>query len=155
LAALIIIIISAVPHQEERVHNPIDKEEFDTLLDCAKTLLNVHDDQYNASIRHTVVRDALKPLAESRGVTNLPLGVERRTDNPDYVTWTGPNTILGDVSNDPRFILATETRVTELKSTEAEPTKIAGAVIRNLNKNRDELVIARVHLLLYSFSIWC
>jgi pyranose oxidase len=134
----------AVPHDEERVNNPIDKAEFDVLLDRAKTLLNVHNDQYDDSIRHTVVKDTLQPLAKSRGVTSLPLGVERRTDNPEYVTWTGSNTILGNVPKDPRFTLVTEMRVTELIASTIDPKQVDAVLVRNLNTNDDELVIAKV-----------
>lgn len=138
------------PHDEERVNNPVDKQEFDALLERAKTLLNVHSDQYDDSIRQIVVKETLQQtLDASRGVTTLPLGVERRTDNPIYVTWTGADTVLGDVPKSPRFALVTETRVTKLIVSETNPTQVVAALLRNLNTSNDELVVAK------SFVIAC
>jgi len=79
--------LTALPHGQERVSNPIPKDEFDGLLKEAGNLLNVHDNQYGHSIRHTKVKEALlQELPKARGVSNLPLGVQRRSDNPEYVT---------------------------------------------------------------------
>jgi hypothetical protein len=132
------------------VNNPIDKDEFNQLLGEAKTLLNVHDDQFDGSIRHTVVKKSLGMLARERGVQSLPLAVQRRTDNPEFVTWTGADTILGNAARDPRFALATETRVTKLISHPEDPKQIIAAVVRRLNTDADELVIAKVAF--YSFT---
>ena len=137
----------ATPHDEERINSPIDKDEFNTLLDEAKTLLNVHNDQYDNSIRHTIVKEALSKSLPNRGVQSLPLGVQRRQDNPEYVTWTGSDTILGNATKNPRFTLITETRVTRLIPHKDRPNEVAAAVVRSLNTNRDELVIAKVCLL--------
>lgn len=108
-------------------------------------MLNVHSDQYDDSIRQIVVKETLQQtLDASRGVTTLPLGVERRTDNPIYVTWTGADTVLGDVPKSPRFVLVTETRVTKLIVSETNPTQVVAALLRNLNTSNDELVVAKV-----------
>jgi hypothetical protein len=144
----------ARPHDEERVKNPIPPSEFDPLLERSAELLNVHNDQYNDSIRHTVVKETIQTLPQSRGVTSLPLGVERRTDNPEYVTWTGSNTILGDVANNPRFTLGTEMRVTALLPDPSNPGRVAGVKVRNLNTNNDEIFLAQVRLTFILICIW-
>lgn len=137
-------LCSATPHLEEAVNNPIPKPEFDALLKRAGTLLNVHSDQYDDSIRHTVVKEALKQLPRTRGVGNLPLGVKRRADNPLYVTWTGCDTILGDAVKSPRFTLLTEKRVTQIVPSTIDPKKVGAAIVRDLNTNDDIMVIAKV-----------
>jgi pyranose oxidase len=135
-----------VPHDEERANNPIDSGEFNTLLDRAKNLLNVNDDQYESSIRHTVVKDALRALAQTRGMRSIPLAVKRRSDNPDYVAWTGCDTILGKLAGDPRFTLATERRVTKLFSS-YNSNRVTCALVRDLNTNKDVVVIAKTFII--------
>ncbi|KIJ51187.1 GMC oxidoreductase [Sphaerobolus stellatus SS14] len=135
------------PDEEEIANNPIDKSELKTLLTRASKLLNVHDDQYDSSIRHTVVKKWLTDkLPRKRGVVrSLPLGVERRQDNPHYVTWTGTDTVLGDTLKDTRFELWQETRVTSLHKT--DDAKIGGALVRRLSTNNDVLVTAKVFII--------
>ncbi|KAJ2932413.1 hypothetical protein H1R20_g4709, partial [Candolleomyces eurysporus] len=130
-----------VPDAEERKENPI--ENLDELLDEAKTLLNVHSDQYDCSIRHTVVKEALLKAYPNRGITNLPLAVERRKDNSDYVTWTGTHRILEKALASDRFTLLTETRFTKLILHQQKPGEISAAKIRDLRNNRDKYVLAK------------
>jgi hypothetical protein len=135
----------AEPNPEERSYNPI--ENLEDLLQEAKGLLNVHTDQYDHSIRHTVVKEALLKAYPDRGITNLPLAVERRTDNPDYVTWTGTHRLLKKALEAPtRFKLLTETRFTRLILNPDRPDDIRGALIRDLRNNCDKLVFAKVCL---------
>ncbi|KAG7098215.1 hypothetical protein E1B28_000183 [Marasmius oreades] len=146
------------PHPEEIVNNPIPKAERDELYVQARKLLNVHNDQYDKnakgddiSIRHNVVKKTLLDnLPQERNVQSLPLGVERRRDNPAYVTWTGANTVLGDQAKllgTKRFTLKTETRVTRLVPDEIDPKKINGMLLRNLKNDKDELVTARAYVI--------
>ncbi|KAF9265018.1 pyranose 2-oxidase [Marasmius fiardii PR-910] len=148
------------PHAEELVNNPIPKSERDKLYVEARKLLNVHNDQYDKdaegndiSIRHYVVKKGLLDnLPKERNVQSLPLGVERRKDNPTYVTWTGANTVLGDQAmkllGTKRFTLRTETRVTKLVHdlTDSD-SKISGMLLRNLKENKDELVRAKAYVI--------
>jgi len=136
----------ALPNKEETEKNPISQEELSTLLTRASRLLNVHDNQYDVSIRHTVVKKWLtQSLPKERNVQSLRLAVERRHDNPDYVTWTGTDTVLGaDLLKDPRFELWQETLVKSLHQ-EYQKTRIAGALVRRLPDDEDEiLVVAKV-----------
>ena len=139
----------AKPHAEERKDNPIDN--LDNLLEEAKVLLNVHNDQYENSIRHTVVKEALVKAFPDRGITSLPLAVQRRTDNPDYVTWTGTHQVLKRALQEPkRFKILDETRFTRLIPDDTRPDLVRGAQIRDLRSNSDKVVKARVRFFFIS-----
>jgi hypothetical protein len=113
-------------------------------LEEAKKKLNVHSDQYDHSIRHTVVKDTLTEAFPNRGITSLPLAVQRNTDNPDYVTWTGTNTILGKTAESPRFTLSPEMRVTKVIYHPEDQSQIVAAKVRHLRTDRDIYVLAKV-----------
>jgi len=78
-------------------------EEWDDLYGQAEALLNTRTDAFEHSVRHQVVRDALqaeyRELPEPYHVQNLPLAVERRTDNRRFVRWTGSDTVLGPLAD--------------------------------------------------------
>lgn len=134
---------TAEPQEEERkeLNQVIPQDELKKLLDGAGKLLGVHPDQFDNSIRHNVVKKVLQDTFQTRGVTNIPLAVKRRSDNPDYVTWSGSNTVLGEqVKN---INLHTETRVTKLRFNLAAG-KIDCATVRDLNTDKDKVVIAKV-----------
>jgi len=138
-----------IPHEEEIVHNPIPKSERDVLFPRAQTLLNVHNDQYEFSMRHTTVKDTLLSLLPAeRNVQSLPLAVERRAENPEYVTWTGVNTVLGDISSyGGRFKLLSETRFTRLVLDPNDKTIILGAELRDLKNDADLLALGRAYII--------
>ncbi|TFK64358.1 pyranose 2-oxidase [Pluteus cervinus] len=111
---------TSTPHEEEIIRNPINKQDRETLGKEADKLLGVNPNEYDVSIRHKLVRETLKdklePSSRKDSVVNMPLAVKRRTDNPDYVTWSGADTILGDLTKyGKRFQILTETRVTSLE----------------------------------------
>lgn len=130
-----------IPHEEERVLNPIPWEELSGLLEEGRKYLNVNDDQFDHSIRHQVVRDALQELGQER-VRSLPLAVKRREDNCRYVTWSGTNTVLGDVVKNPNFELLAEHQVIAV-FTIPFTNRVAGAFVRNLNTNHDCFILAK------------
>jgi pyranose oxidase len=138
-----------IPHHEEISHNPIPKEERDVLFQRARTLLNVHNDQYDMSMRHTTVKNTLLgSLPAERQVQSLPLAVERRTDNPTYVTWSGSNTVLGDIeAYGDRFTLLSETRFTKLHLDPLEGQTVLGAELRDLRNDDDILVMADAYVI--------
>ncbi|THV03944.1 pyranose 2-oxidase [Dendrothele bispora CBS 962.96] len=144
------------PHDQEIVNNPIPKDERDKLYEQARKLLNVHNDQYDKdsegddiSIRHNVVKKTLlENLPGNRKIQSLPLAVERRKDNPTYVTWSGANTILGDPTRfDGRFRLRTETRFTKLVPDKNDPKKITSAKLRDLKNDRDIIAMAKAYVI--------
>lgn len=138
-----------IPHEEEIEQNPIPKAERDVLFPRAQSLLNVHNDQYEFSMRHTTVKDTLLSLLPAeRNVQSLPLAVERRAENPEYVTWTGTNTVLGDVSKyGDRFKLLSETRFTKLVLDPNDDKVILGAELRDLRNDADLLVFGRAYII--------
>ncbi|KAG9123868.1 Pyranose 2-oxidase [Ceratobasidium sp. 392] len=139
------------PHEEERKLCPVPKDEFDFYLKKAYELLNVNLNEYDHSIRHNLVKDALASHYGQERVKNLPLAVKRNTDNPEYVTWTGVDTILGEQANNPRFKLLTETRVTKLDFGPVPGGKKAlGVLVRDLNashETRDCIIKAKYYVI--------
>ena len=131
-----------LPHAEERKENPIAPAELDGLLAHSRRILHVTTDQYDDSIRHNTVLDALR-AGTTRNIQPLPLAVRRRTDNPLYVTWSGSNTVLGDAVDSPRFTLHTETRVTEVIRHPEDPSKILGVLVRDLKTDTDHFIVAK------------
>ena len=71
----------------------------------AETWLNVHprknvlEHPFEKSIRHQIVlgklRETFSKLQGPHAPKNLPLACERRTDNSEFVTWSGADTVLG------------------------------------------------------------
>ena len=138
------------------LHEVIPQNEIEKLFESASVLLGVRSDQFDDSIRHCVVKDILEKNFKERGVKGIPLAVKRRSDNPDYLTWSACDTILGEHAEKvklytatansatrPQFELHTETRVTRLRFN-LYTRKIDGAILRDLNTNEDILVIAKV-----------
>jgi len=131
-----------LPHAEEREKNPIAPAELDQLLTRSRNILHVTTDQYDGSIRHNTVLDALR-AGTTRNIQPLPLAVRRRTDNPLYVTWSGSNTVLGDAVDNPRFTLSAETRVTRVIRDPEDQSKIYGVLVRDLKTDTDHFVLAK------------
>lgn len=80
----------------------ISDTEWEGLYTEAEQILNTHTDVYDNSIRNTVVKEALESfygeaLKAPYGVQNLPVAGERRTDNDEFVTFTGVDTILSPI----------------------------------------------------------
>jgi len=134
-----------LPDEEEIKENPIEKSELTGLLKQASKLLNVHDDQFDSSIRQEAIKKVLIHEFPKRTVQNLRLAVERRLDNPDYVTWSGVDTIFGNNLNDSRFELWQETRVTSLHSTSSK--KINYAKVQRLSTQKDVDITADVFII--------
>ena len=138
---------TAEPHEDERkiLNEIIPQTEFKTLIEEAGDLLGVQDDQFDMSIRHGVVKNVLQvsedPDLRNRGVTNIPLAVKHRSDNPDYLTWSACDTVLGEQVK--KINLYTETRVTKFHYNQITG-KIDAAILRDLNTNDRIFVIAKV-----------
>jgi pyranose oxidase len=84
-------------------YDGIPAAEWEKLYAEAEKLLGTRLDQFDCSIRNTVVREALQKeyskLQPPYEVQNLPLAVKRRKDNPELVTWSGTDTVLGDLAD--------------------------------------------------------
>jgi pyranose oxidase len=114
-------------------------EEWDRLYAQGEAMLNTHRHEFDMSIRHNIVRQALsnefKELDEPYQVQNLPLAVERRQDNPELVHWTGTDTVFGplaegDQDKEP-FILKEQHRCTRLVPS-ADGSRIEYAEVQDL-----------------------
>ena len=136
----------AIPHPGERNNCPIPSEEFENLLHQSGELLNVHEHEFDISIRHREIKKVVENAFPNRGVKNIPLAVKRREDNPQYVTWSGSNTVLGPVIDNDRLTIRDETRVTRIYTGYDEPSSAGFAILRDLRSNKDVLVFAKVIL---------
>ncbi|KAL0061207.1 hypothetical protein AAF712_011966 [Marasmius tenuissimus] len=146
-----------IPHDEERVeiHKVIPKSRLDDLLQQSGKLLNVHEHEYDHSIRQNLVKKALQNAMDTefrgRDFHPIPLAVERRKDNPEYVTWSSASTVLGEWGNADKFTLLTETRVTRVgqfdnKIPQAD-VPMDYVLIRDLNTDKDKVVFAKTIVL--------
>ena len=135
-------------------NNLIPASEWDRLYTEAEKLLNTHHDQFDGSIRHTVVRETLqaefKELQAPYHVQNLPLAVERRKDNDEFVTWSGADTVLGKLADGPLdhepFILKPHHRCTRLIRS-ADGSRIEFAEVENLMEWKTLYVHADTYIL--------
>jgi hypothetical protein len=78
----------------------ISEREWDALYSLAEAMVNTRRDVFIKSIRHTIVKEALQEHYGSRlqppyTVQELPVAGERRTDNNEFVHFTGADTVLG------------------------------------------------------------
>ena len=137
-----LIALIAVPHPDERVNCPIPRTEFEELLGQAVDILNINENEFDISIRHREIKRVLKDAFPDRDIKNIPLAVKRREDNPKLVTWTGSNTVLGDVIDNDRLTIQDEMRVTALVG--GTNDTIGAALVRDLKTNDDVIVFAKV-----------
>ncbi|KAF5346223.1 hypothetical protein D9758_014384 [Tetrapyrgos nigripes] len=102
-----------------------DDAEWSTLYNATRSIIGTSEKEYEHSIRHNVVLNALQKHYPRRGVKPLPLACHRLAENSPYVNWHSAENIFGDMfvnrtkknANDvPRgkFTLLTNTRCTRL-----------------------------------------
>lgn len=118
----------------------IPADEWDILYQGAEGLLGIRTDAFEHSVRHQVVRDALcseyANLTEPYGVQNLPLAVKRHHSNPQYVNWSGADTVLGplaDGQHDDLFSLLPEHLCKRLIRS-ADGTRVEYAEVQDLRQ---------------------
>jgi pyranose oxidase len=84
-------------------HDLYSEADWDTLYSESEQLINTHTDAFDHAIRHRIVREALRDeyteLETPYQVQNLPLAVERRSDNPRFVHWSGADTVFGPLAD--------------------------------------------------------
>jgi pyranose oxidase len=131
-----------LPHAEERKINPIASAELDELLLRARGILDVNTDQYDDSIRHNTVLDALK-AGTNRNIQPLPLAVRRRAITLPMSLGVVPIPSSVTLSGSPRFTLSPETRVTEVVRDPIDQSKILGVLVRDLKTDTDHFVVAK------------
>ncbi|KAG8688771.1 Pyranose 2-oxidase, partial [Ceratobasidium sp. 394] len=139
------------PHDEELEMCPIERGAMRNLLQRAKTLLNVHEDQFEHSIRHQLIKKTLSDIFASQGrvVKSLPLAGERSKANDQYITWSGTDTILGDFISAKdehgrdRFKLLTECLVVKFV---LEANKVVDALVRDLRTGKEHIIKAKAYV---------
>lgn len=95
----------AVPRHHptlERIQFIPQAEWNEHLYPAAEHLLNKSTTIFEGSIRNTIVRETLRDYYGDRipseyPVQNLPLAGQRRTDNDEFVTFTGTDRILAPI----------------------------------------------------------
>jgi len=101
----------------------IGDAEWNSLYAAAEDLVGTRTDVFAHSIRHQVVKEALSQHYGDRldlPVQELPVAGHRRSDNDEFVHYTGSDTILGPLLEDTggitdqRFTLLPEHRLTRL-----------------------------------------
>ncbi|KAJ7626525.1 hypothetical protein DFH06DRAFT_1141836 [Mycena polygramma] len=74
-----------------------DDEEWKLLYKSAKSLIGTSETEFNRSIRHNVVLEALQKAYPNRDVKALPLACHRLSTDSPYVQWHAANDIYGDI----------------------------------------------------------
>src|SRR5271166_4324103 len=86
-------------------YNGIPADEWDKRYAEAEKLLGTCTDQFDdpTYIRNTVVLETVRTeyseLKHPYEVQPLPLAVKRRDDNNEFVTWSGTDTVFGDLAD--------------------------------------------------------
>ena len=81
--------------------NLLTDEEWDKLYTEAEQILKTNQQMFEHSIRNTVVKETLQSTYPELKTgkdkpQNLPLAGERNKEAPEFVTWSGGDTVLGD-----------------------------------------------------------
>ncbi|MEL6438582.1 MAG: pyranose oxidase [Cyanobacteria bacterium J06621_8] len=134
----------ATPRQHPTIERWNVIKDWDNLYDNAEEYLNTHPRKdkpthpYEHSIRHQLVVGALqeefKELKSPYNPQALPLACERRTDNDELVTWSGADTVLKPLLDNPEqykdlFEIRDQHRCTKLIH---ENGQVQAAVIEDL-----------------------
>ncbi len=129
------------PRQYTPERSPlISPQDWDKLFDIAEKFLNVHNTGFESPLNTIVMRRFQERLADrlapDRPVQHTPLGAERRADNPKYVRWTGADTVMGPLLDEPetyadRFTILPEHRAHELI---LNGSKVDHVVVQNLTE---------------------
>ncbi|KAJ7754829.1 putative pyranose oxidase [Mycena metata] len=122
-----------------------DDAEWKLLYNSARSLIGTSETQFNHSIRHNVVLEALQKAYPDRGVKALPLACHRLAEGSPYVQWHAASNVYGDMFTNPTkqnkqgvrrgyFKLLTNTRCTrfELDSSTTDGHKVALAEVQDL-----------------------
>jgi len=134
----------------------ISSAEWDQLYSEAETILNTHTDVFIKSIRHTVIKERLTDhyggrLRPPYGVQELPVAGERRRDNDEFVHFTGADTVLGPLIDEPDRYQANQFQILphhRVKKLVVKGDRVEHAVVedlmrwRTINVYADTFVVA-------------
>jgi len=127
--------------------NDKDDAEWKLLYHASKTLIGTSEHEFDHSIRHNVVLNALRAAYPDRGVKPLPLACHRLAQGSPYVQWHGADSVYGDLFTNPTkknaqgkqrgyFKLITNTRCTRLKLEPGNELKIGLVEVKDLLASR-------------------
>lgn len=110
--------------------------------------------EFDNSIRQQLVKEKLATafdkmfpeVVPKREILSLPLACKRNELNPDYVTWTATDTILGDTVNDPKFHLLSNHQCTKVLH-DPSSGKIIAATVKNLEEKGRIYVFAKKYVI--------
>ncbi|KAK7055210.1 hypothetical protein R3P38DRAFT_2681576 [Favolaschia claudopus] len=74
-----------------------DNKEWGVLYDAARSIIGTSETEFDHSIRHNVVLNALRKHYPDRGVKPLPLACHRVAENSPYVMWHSAENVFGDM----------------------------------------------------------
>lgn len=125
----------AIPrHHEAKERIPfIGAAEWNNLYTEAEELLNRHTDVHRDSLRQQVLKRILAPY----GVLETPLAAERNATNPEFVHYTGADTVLGSLAMngpDSGLTILREHRVGQLLH---ENGRVHTALVRDLQSGKE------------------
>ncbi|XP_072016800.1 uncharacterized protein [Amphiura filiformis] len=131
------------PHPTMERSDIISGEEWSSLYDEAEKLLMTSRDNFQHSVRNTIVKEKLqaeypKLKGEDRP-QNMAFAGYRLKENPEFMHWTGSDDIFGPLLDDSecksRFTLKAEHLVEKLVLT-SDGDKIDYAIVRDLQKDQ-------------------
>jgi pyranose oxidase len=125
--------------------------EWEDLYNKAEKLFSVNSTSFDDSIRHQLVKHVLlDAYANKRTFTGMPLACARNQPNKEYVEWTCPATILGDLSepgyNGKLFELRSNTQCLKLQLDTATG-KVAWVIVKDLMKDSTYAIQANKYIL--------
>jgi pyranose oxidase len=140
----------------------ISDADWEAILPIANRLLNVHTDAFTPCFLNTVLQQELN--AAGYEVDNLPQAVEKRgvkTELAHLVTWTGVDTILGPLADDPeayrdKFEILAEHRAVELvrKGNRIESVKVQNLTNGTVTHLEADTIIVACGSLLTPQLLW-
>lgn len=136
-------------HPTMERYNGISAADWEHYYNEAELLLSVQQGVFDHSVRQRLLVDALRTefseLPTDYQVQDLPLAVSRIPNNRRMVTWTGVNTILGDLAdvgnNTEKFRILSQHLCTRLVH-DADGTRIAYAEAHDLINRRTVRIYA-------------
>jgi pyranose oxidase len=136
----------AIPRHNEHIERIkfISAQEWHDLYGRAEDILNRHTNVFSDSIRHKVIKGYLREC--NWKVEDTPLAAERRKDNPEFVEFTGADTVLKDLAKSTqqeKFTFLKQHRVTRLLH---ENGKVHQAEVREIMTGKDKLISAKIFI---------
>ena len=125
-------------------------QEWEDLYNEARKLFHTTSTAYDDSIRHQLVKNVLLDATQDREFISMPLATRRSHRNKDYLQWTAPATILGDLANPDYdgglFELKAQHQCTKLHRNPFTG-QVEGALLKNLLTEENILVKAKKYVI--------